>query len=51
MNMTFYKDDNDGLITNPKYKLSQRNLKQLESQQSKLSNNIVIPIAPTSVKG
>lgn len=51
MNMTFYKEDNDGLIKNPVYKLSQRNLKQLEAQQPKQNNSVMIQIGPNSVKG
>lgn len=51
MNMTFYKEDNDGLIKNPVYKLSQRNLKQLEAQQPKQNNSVMIQIGPSSVKG
>lgn len=51
MNMTFYKEDNDGLIKNPVYKLSQRNLKQLEAQPPKQNNSVMVQIGPNSVKG
>lgn len=48
--MTFYKEDNDGLIKNPVYKLSQRNLRQLESQQPKQNSSVMVQIQPHSVK-